>query len=187
MKISSPLLSSPKPLLSQAKVAPPSNADHARTGYLFHNGERIFNASTFLEKITPTFEHLWEGSGTAKCESLIEHCLGNEKEDLISRTVPKDRSCELPSSLADVWGDAFVYRNPKNNLQLLLSENVLSSTPPEELEIYQRNMSEADYKEMIDLFKAENAREIEEFPQTVTHILNGNIEALQKIPNCILR
>jgi hypothetical protein len=89
MKISSPLLSSPSPYDSQAKVA--SSTNHARSGHLFIKCERyivrngkevLLTAKNFLPKVQDTFDPVLNPKGKELLTELVNTFANHETEHL---------------------------------------------------------------------------------------------------------
>jgi hypothetical protein len=89
MKISSPLLSSPSPYDSQAKVA--SSTNHSRSGHLLINGERyieqngeqvLLTAENFLPMVQDTFHAVLNQEGKELLPQLVDRFTNHETEHL---------------------------------------------------------------------------------------------------------
>jgi hypothetical protein len=69
MKVLAPL-SSPKPYAPQAKLA--SKTNHARSGHLFVNGERVKNSKNFLKMLKSVFKPVLNKKGRALLQQLVK-------------------------------------------------------------------------------------------------------------------
>ncbi|MFN7311595.1 MAG: hypothetical protein ACK5T0_09555, partial [Vampirovibrionales bacterium] len=70
--LSSPLLSSPKPYAPPVKVASTANTNHARSGHLFVNGERVKNSKNFLKMLKSVFKPVLNKKGRALLQQLVK-------------------------------------------------------------------------------------------------------------------
>lgn len=89
MKISSPLLSSPSPYDSQAKVG--SSTNHSRSGHLLINGQRyielngeqvLLTAKNFLPMVQDTFHAVLNQEGKELLPQLVDRFTNHETEHL---------------------------------------------------------------------------------------------------------
>jgi hypothetical protein len=180
MKISSPLLSSPSPYDSQAKVA--SSTNHSRSGHLLINGQRyielngeqvLLTAENFLPMVQDTFHAVLNQEGMERLPQLVDRFTNHETEHLDFRPNDPDhyfdkKTGEYFCSLFGAQGDFLYHTTHGGKNRILTSTHSVASR--EDLTQAPQTNATTTFLAWLDKYEK---RGHEEFPIVARDLIDG--------------